>query len=333
MADRCPVCGAPVILARNGAGKTLPLDAAPHPDGVLELAWGAEGEMPRVRTARLPKEWRPFPWDWPTTYKSHFATCTGKRSEEVAKTKTAAPPMPGADQQTQAEAPLAPESEVRVIAERMVPGGVAERNGRTSLASALALARKQGTLTGTGLTVEVLGWGITSAGAVCQVLAQLTHESGEEREAADLDWPVPPGAVSLAGPIAEALACYEATLLGTLRPPVVQPRRSEASIQQASGGTARAGSAPPATAAPSPAQIVTDGRLLLRIGELAAELSYGEKAMQAKAQQLYRASLQALAPDQAADLIGKLESAKAAKAQAAAQTAVDQGAAAPAPKP
>jgi hypothetical protein len=59
---RCRSCGAPVVWVWSSAGKAMPLDAVPVPDGMFQLVDG------RAWTVR--SDLQPGP-----RYTSHFATC------------------------------------------------------------------------------------------------------------------------------------------------------------------------------------------------------------------------------------------------------------------
>jgi hypothetical protein len=56
----CRACGAPIIWARTGSGKAMPLDAQPNPAGNVELTgdsckvWGTAHDWPEDQLRYMP---------------------------------------------------------------------------------------------------------------------------------------------------------------------------------------------------------------------------------------------------------------------------------------
>lgn len=71
MTARCQSCRAPIVWAKTEAGKPIPLDPDPVPDGNLALASWETGQAPRVRYLRKGDD----PPDPMVRRVAHFATC------------------------------------------------------------------------------------------------------------------------------------------------------------------------------------------------------------------------------------------------------------------
>lgn len=76
----CRSCAAEILWAKTVAGKSMPLDAEPHPDGNITLGHIGGEECAIVVTgaerAAVQIEGRPL-------YRSHFATCPNADEHRV----------------------------------------------------------------------------------------------------------------------------------------------------------------------------------------------------------------------------------------------------------
>jgi hypothetical protein len=80
MRNTCASCGAPIIFARTGSGKAIPIDAEPNPAGNIELADGT------AKSWGTSHQWPPGA----DRYTTHFATCPHAAEHRRARTtKTA----------------------------------------------------------------------------------------------------------------------------------------------------------------------------------------------------------------------------------------------------
>jgi hypothetical protein len=62
--SKCRSCGAPVLWLKTMRGKTMPVDAEPHPAGTIDVHEGVAYMVP----GDVPVPGRPL-------YRSHFVTC------------------------------------------------------------------------------------------------------------------------------------------------------------------------------------------------------------------------------------------------------------------
>ncbi len=65
--DACRSCGAPILFARTGAGKLLPIDPDPHDNGNVALVGDDRCAVLTVEARRAHKG---------PLYRSHFVTCS-----------------------------------------------------------------------------------------------------------------------------------------------------------------------------------------------------------------------------------------------------------------
>ena len=72
MSGKCSSCGAAIFWERTKNGKHIPVDAAPSPDGNIEM----RGGIAHVVGDELPLAPR---------FKSHFATCPNAAQHRKAK--------------------------------------------------------------------------------------------------------------------------------------------------------------------------------------------------------------------------------------------------------
>lgn len=63
MITQCRSCGAPIVWGKTKNGKGIPLDAAPHPDGNVELHPDGRAVVNSGPLIGVP------------LYRSHFTTC------------------------------------------------------------------------------------------------------------------------------------------------------------------------------------------------------------------------------------------------------------------
>ena len=75
---RCSSCGAAVRWVRTLAGKSMPLDAEPHPQG--NVALDETGEVATVLGKGSAEKFAQLP-----RYRSHFATCPHAASHRRPK--------------------------------------------------------------------------------------------------------------------------------------------------------------------------------------------------------------------------------------------------------
>ena len=69
MSATCRYCSAPIIWVRTAAGRAMPLDAEPNPDGNVELVERFDGPDEVLVHAQPPLA------TWGVIYMPHFATC------------------------------------------------------------------------------------------------------------------------------------------------------------------------------------------------------------------------------------------------------------------
>lgn len=74
----CKSCGAEIVWAKTPAGKSMPLDADPHPDGNVSLTPGGALVLPAdlVESGKKIGSKR---------YRSHFASCPGAAAHRKPK--------------------------------------------------------------------------------------------------------------------------------------------------------------------------------------------------------------------------------------------------------
>jgi hypothetical protein len=71
----CASCGAPILWARTGSGKLIPLDADPVDNGNVELgAFHSVQGVPDFRDAKVWGSAHRWP-DGTRRYRSHFVNC------------------------------------------------------------------------------------------------------------------------------------------------------------------------------------------------------------------------------------------------------------------
>lgn len=78
--SQCRSCDAPIIWAKSPAGKAMPIDAEPVPDGnVLLVANGSA--TPNAIVVEADHQWA----EGARRYKSHFATCPNAASHRRSR--------------------------------------------------------------------------------------------------------------------------------------------------------------------------------------------------------------------------------------------------------